>query len=143
MISENIIIQIIINLGSIASALTGYIIWSWKNTKRLEEKRQDERLEDRNTVKRDNDSRRQELEETQKVLSRQLKDLETKIDMLTDLQMGNVESLSLLFESVILQFEAFRKSGLLNGESERQEKKIKEFLTKRASMSLKPEEEDK
>ena len=68
-----------------------------------------------------------------------LEKMDKKIDNLYDHQSTNAEAISLIFESDMIQFEAFRKSGLLNGESEKQEQKLQAFLQKRLKYTMTPE----
>lgn len=141
-LTENVLIQIIIVIGSLLSAGVGYIIWNRKDKKRREEKEEDYRRELRKEAQEREERQNQDSKEQTKLIMRRLDKMEDKIDNLYEYQSTNAEAISLIFESDMIQFEAFRKSGLLNGESERQEQKLNAFLQKRLKSEITPSKED-
>lgn len=141
-LTENVLIQIIIVIGSLLSAGVGYIIWNRKDKKRREEKEEDYRRELRKEAQEREERQNQDSKEQTKLIMRRLDKMEDKIDNLYEYQTTNAEAISLIFESDMIQFEAFRKSGLLNGESERQEQKLKAFLQKNLKSEITPSKED-
>lgn len=141
-LTENVLIQIIIVIGSLLSAGVGYIIWNRKDKKRREEKEEDYRRELRKEAQEREERQNQDSKEQTKLIMKRLDKMEDKIDNLYQYQTTNAETISLIFESDMIQFEAFRKSGLLNGESERQEQKLKAFLQKNLKSEITPSKED-
>ena len=141
-LTENVLIQIIIVIGSLLSAGVGYIIWNRKDKKRREEKEEDYRRELRKEAQEREERQNQDSKEQTKLIMKRLDKMEDKIDNLYEYQTTNAEAISLIFESDMIQFEAFRKSGLLNGESERQEQKLKAFLQKNLKSEITPSKED-
>lgn len=141
-LTENVLIQIIIVIGSLLSAGVGYIIWNRKDKKRREEKEEDYRRELRKEAQEREERQNQDSKEQTKLIMRRLDKMENKIDHLYEYQSTNAEAISLIFESDMIQFEAFRKSGLLNGESERQEQKLNAFLQKRLKSEITPSKEN-
>lgn len=141
-LTENVLIQIIIVIGSLLSAGVGYIIWNRKDKKRREEKEEDYRRELRKEAQEREERQNQDSKEQTKLIMKRLDKMEDKIDHLYEYQSTNAEAISLIFESDMIQFEAFRKSGLLNGESERQEQKLNAFLQKRLKSEITPSKED-
>lgn len=141
-LTENVLIQIIIVIGSLLSAGVGYIIWNRKDKKRREEKEEDYRRELRKEAQEREERQNQDSKEQTKLIMKRLDKMEDKIDNLYQYQTTNAEAISLIFESDMIQFEAFRKSGLLNGESERQEQKLNAFLQKRLKSEITPSKED-
>ena len=137
-LTENVLIQI----GSLLSAGVGYIIWNRKDKKRREEKEEDYRRELRKEAQEREERQNQDSKEQTKLIMKRLDKMEDKIDHLYEYQSTNAEAISLIFESDMIQFEAFRKSGLLNGESERQEQKLNAFLQKRLKSEITPSKED-
>ena len=141
-LTENVLIQIIIVIGSLLSAGVGYIIWNRKDKKRREEKEEDYRRELRKEAQEREERQNQDSKEQTKLIMRRLDKMEDKIDNLYEYQSTNAEAISLIFESDMIQFEAFRKSGLLNGESEKQEQKLKAFLQRNLKSEITPSKED-
>ena len=141
-LTENVLIQIIIVIGSLLSAGGGYISWNRKDKKRREEKEEDYRRELRKEAQEREERQNQDSKEQTKLIMKRLDKMEDKIDNLYEYQTTNAEAISLIFESDMIQFEAFRKSGLLNGESERQEQKLKAFLQKNLKSEITPSKED-
>ena len=145
LLTEGVLTQIIITAGGILSlilsSLIGYIIWNKKDKKRREEKAEEHQEElRREAQEREERQNKDSREQTERVLSR-LNEMDSKIDTLYEHQSTNAEAISLIFESDMIQFEAFRKSGLLNGDSERQEQKLNAFLQKRLKYTMTPERE--
>lgn len=134
-IPESVQVQLIVTIGGFISAIIAYIISTKRDKKRREEKDEDYRREMRQEA-----SNRVEAQ-TDKIMSR-LDRIEDKVDDLYKYQDTNSEAISLMFESDMIQFEAFRRSGLLNGESERQEQKMNEFLQKKLKMNITPKGRD-
>lgn len=141
-LTENVLIQIIVVIGSLLSAGVGYIIWNRKDKKRREEKEEDYRRELRKEAQEREERQNQDSKEQTKLIMKRLDKMEDKIDNLYEYQTTNAEAISLIFESDMIQFEAFRKSGLLNGESEKQEQKLKAFLQKNLKSEITPSKED-
>lgn len=141
-LTENVLIQIIIVIGSLLSAGVGYIIWNRKDKKRREEKEEDYRRELRKEAQEREERQNQDSKEQTKLIMKRLDKMEDKIDNLYEYQTTNAEAISLIFESDMIQFEAFRKSGLLNGESERQEQKLKAFLQRNLKSEITPSKEN-
>lgn len=141
-LTENVLIQIIIVIGSLLSAGVGYIIWNRKDKKRREEKEEDYRRELRKEAQEREERQNQDSKEQTKLIMKRLDKMENKIDNLYQYQTTNAEAISLIFESDMIQFEAFRKSGLLNGESEKQEQKLKAFLQRNLKSEITPSKED-
>lgn len=141
-LTENVLIQIIIVIGSLLSAGVGYIIWNRKDRKRREEKEEDYRRELRKEAQEREERQNQDSKEQTKLIMKRLDKMEDKIDNLYEYQSTNAEAISLIFESDMIQFEAFRKSGLLNGESERQEQKLKAFLQRNLKSEITPSKGD-
>lgn len=141
MLTENVLIQIIITAGGILSAAVGYIIWNKKDKKRKEEKEDDYRRELRKEAQEREERQNQDSRNQTKVILSRLDKMEDKIDNLYEYQNTNAEAIALIFESDMIQFDAFRRSGLLNGESERQEAKLNAFLQKRLRNEITPRED--
>lgn len=144
MMTENVLIQLIVVFGgilaSLVSALIGYVIWNWKDRKRKEEKRQDERREDQKILRDQNEERRTDLLKMEGRFNTTLSRIEDKLDQVQDFQNTTAEAIGLIFESDIVQFDAFHKSGLMNGESEKQKEKIEVFFKDKMTNFLKPRE---
>ena len=134
-IPESVQVQLIVTIGGFISAIIAYIISTKRDKKRREEKDEDYRREMRQEASNRVDA------QTDKIMSR-LDRIEDKVDDLYKYQDTNSEAISLMFESDMIQFEAFRRSGLLNGESERQEQKMNEFLQKKLKMNITPKGRD-
>ena len=141
MLTENVLIQRIITAGGILSAAVGYIIWNKKDKKRKEEKEDDYRRELRKEAQEREERQNQDSRNQTKVILSRLDKMEDKIDNLYEYQNTNAEAIALIFESDMIQFDAFRRSGLLNGESERQEAKLNAFLQKRLRNEITPRED--
>lgn len=133
-LTENILSQLITVFGGILATLiasiTGYVIWKLKHEKTVKEEREKER-----------EDQRRDREAFNATIMGRLDKIEDKVDKLYDYQSDNAEAISLIFESDIIQFQAFRGSHLLNGESERQEKKLRDFMENRLKKSMKPQSE--
>ena len=145
LLTEGVLTQIIITAGGILSlilsSLIGYIIWNKKDKKRREEKAEEHQEElRREAQEREERQNKDSREQTERILSR-LNEMDSKIDTLYAHQHTNAEAISLIFESDMIQFEAFRKSGLLNGESERQEQKLNAFLQNRLRCTMTPDDD--
>lgn len=137
-LTEGVMVQVVIVIGSLLSAFVGYVVWALKDKKRIREKEEDYRKQQKQTDdEREERIRKERAEQTDKVIQH-LDKLDRKIDDLYDYQENNAEALGLIFESDIIQFEAFRKSGLLNGESEVQEKKLRDFMSRSVSSKFDP-----
>ena len=146
-LSESVLTQIVITAGGILSLLLssfiGYIVWNKKDKKRREEKEEDYKRElKKEAEEREERQNKDNRQQTERVIKK-LEKMDDKIENLYDHQSINAEAISLIFESDMIQFEAFRKSGLLNGESERQEQKLNAFLQKRLKYTMTPEDKDK
>lgn len=143
-LTEGVLTQIVITAGGILSIIIssfiGYIIWNKKDKKRREEKEDDYRRELKKEAQEREERQNQDSREQTKVIMNRLDQMEDKIDNLYEYQSINAEAISLIFESDMIQFEAFRKSGLLNGESERQEAKLNAFLQKKLQTNITPKE---
>lgn len=95
-------------LGTIVTAVVGYIIWSMKQRKA-----------------------RQTLADTKdKILLDKVGDLDKSMKQMMEAQNRLTDGLIIALQSDIVQFRAFRKEGRLNGDSELQEKKIDDYLIK-------------
>lgn len=133
-LTENILSQLITVFGGILATLiasiTGYIIWKLKHEKTVKEEKEKEK-----------EDQRRDREAFNATIIGRLDKIEDKVDRLYDYQSDNAEAISLIFESDIIQFQAFRGSHLLNGESERQEKKLRDFMENRLKKSMKPQNE--
>lgn len=140
-LTEGVLIQIVIVIGGLLSTGVGYIIWSRKDKKRREEKEEDYRKELRKEAQEREERQNQDSKKQTDLIMQRLDKMEDKIDHLYEYQSANAEAISLIFESDMIQFDAFRRSGLLNGNSERQEKKLNEFLQRRFKDSIEPEED--
>lgn len=142
-LSEGVLTQIVITAGGILSVLlssfVGYIIWNKKDKKRREEKEEDYRRELRKEAQEREERQSLDSREQTNIIMNRLDKMEDKIDNLYEYQDTNAEAISLIFESDMIQFEAFRKSGLLNGESERQEQKLNAFLQRRLKTGITPD----
>ena len=141
-LTENVLVQIVIIIGGLISAGVGYIIWNKKDKKRREEKEEDYRRELRKEAQEREERQNQDAKNQTKIIMKRLDKMEDKIDNLYEYQSTNAEAISLIFESDMIQFEAFRKSGLLNGESEKQEQKLKAFLQKNLRSEITPPSKD-
>lgn len=146
-LSEGVLTQIIITVGGILTLIIStfltYVIWNKKDKKRREEKEEDYRRGlQKEAQEREERQNKDNQEQTERVIAR-LDKMDKKIDNLYDYQSTNAEAISLIFESDMIQFEAFRKSGLLNGESEKQEQKLQAFLQKRLKYTMTPENTNK
>lgn len=143
-LTEGVLTQIVITAGGILSIIlssfVGYIIWNKKDKKRREEKEEDYRRELKKEAQEREERQNQDSKEQTKLIMNRLDKMEDKIDNLYEYQSTNAEAISLIFESDMIQFEAFRKSGLLNGESERQEAKLNAFLQKKLKTNITPKE---
>lgn len=143
-LTEGVLTQIVITTGGILSIIIssfiGYIIWNKKDKKRREEKEDDYRRELKKEAQEREERQNQDSREQTKVIMNRLDQMEDKIDNLYEYQSTNAEAITLIFESDMIQFEAFRKSGLLNGESERQEAKLNAFLQKKLQTNITPKE---
>lgn len=143
--TENVVIQLIVVFGGVfascVSALVGYIIWSLKDRKRKEEKRQDERREDQKILRDQNEERKTDLLKMEGRFNERLSRMEDKIDQVQDFQTTTAEAIGLIFESDVIQFDAFHRSGLMNGESEKQREKIEMFFKEKMTNFMKPKED--
>lgn len=143
--TENVVIQLIVVFGGVfascVSALVGYIIWSLKDRKRKEEKRQDERREDQKILRDQNEERKMDLIRMEGRFNERLSRMEDKIDQVQDFQSTTAEAIGLIFESDVIQFDAFHRSGLMNGESEKQREKIEMFFKEKMTNFMKPKED--
>lgn len=143
--TENVVIQLIVVFGGVfascVSALVGYIIWSLKDRKRKEEKRQDERREDQKILRDQNEERKMDLIKMEGRFNERLSRMEDKIDQVQDFQSTTAEAIGLIFESDVIQFDAFHRSGLMNGESEKQREKIEMFFKEKMTNFMKPKED--
>ena len=143
--TENVVIQLIVVFGGVfascVSALVGYIIWSLKDRKRKEEKRQDERREDQKILRDQNEERKNDLIRMEGRFNERLSRMEDKIDQVQDFQSTTAEAIGLIFESDVIQFDAFHRSGLMNGESEKQREKIEMFFKEKMTNFMKPKED--
>lgn len=143
--TENVVIQLIVVFGGVfascVSALVGYIIWSLKDRKRKEEKRQDERREDQKILRDQNEERKEDLIKMEGRFNERLSRMEDKIDQVQDFQSTTAEAIGLIFESDVIQFDAFHRSGLMNGESEKQREKIEMFFKEKMTNFMKPKED--
>lgn len=143
--TENVVIQLIVVFGGVfascVSALVGYIIWSLKDRKRKEEKRQDERREDQKILRDQNEERKMDLIKMEGRFNERLSRMEDKIDQVQDFQTTTAEAIGLIFESDVIQFDAFHRSGLMNGESEKQREKIEMFFKEKMTNFMKPKED--
>ena len=143
--TENVVIQLIVVYGGVfascVSALVGYIIWSLKDRKRKEEKRQDERREDQKILRDQNEERKMDLIKMEGRFNERLSRMEDKIDQVQDFQSTTAEAIGLIFESDVIQFDAFHRSGLMNGESEKQREKIEMFFKEKMTNFMKPKED--
>lgn len=142
--TENVVIQLIVVFGGVfascVSALVGYIIWGLKDRKRKEEKRQDERREDQKILRDQNEERKNDLIRMEGRFNERLSRMEDKIDQVQDFQSTTAEAIGLIFESDVIQFDAFHRSGLMNGESEKQREKIEMFFKEKMTNFMKPKE---
>lgn len=145
MMTENVVIQLIVVFGGVfascVSALVGYIIWSLKDRKRKEEKRLDERREDQKILRDQNEERKTDLLKMEGRFNERLSRMEDKIDQVQDFQTTTAEAIGLIFESDVIQFDAFHRSGLMNGESEKQREKIEMFFKEKMTNFMKPKED--
>lgn len=143
--TENVVVQLIVVFGGVfascVSALVGYIIWGLKDRKRKEEKRQDERREDQKILRDQNEERKKDLIKMEGRFNERLSRMENKIDQVQDFQSTTAEAIGLIFESDVVQFDAFHKSGLMNGESEKQKEKIEMFFKEKMTNFMKPKED--
>lgn len=143
--TENVVIQLIVVFGGVfascVSALVGYIIWGLKDRKRKEEKRQDERREDQKILRDQNEERKTDLLKMEGRFNERLSRMEDKIDQVQDFQTTTAEAIGLIFESDVIQFDAFHRSGLMNGESEKQREKIEMFFKEKMTNFMKPKED--
>lgn len=143
--TENVVIQLIVVFGGVfascVSALVGYIIWGLKDRKRKEEKRQDERREDQKILRDQNEERKNDLIRMEGRFNERLSRMEDKIDQVQDFQSTTAEAIGLIFESDVIQFDAFHRSGLMNGESEKQREKIEMFFKEKMTNFMKPRED--
>lgn len=143
--TENVVIQLIVVFGGVfascVSALVGYIIWGLKDRKRKEEKRQDERREDQKILRDQNEERKNDLIRMEGRFNERLSRMEDKIDQVQDFQSTTAEAIGLIFESDVIQFDAFHRSGLMNGESEKQREKIEMFFKEKMTNFMKPKED--
>ena len=110
-LTENVLIQIIITAGGILSAAVGYIIWNKKDKRRKEEKEEDYRRELRKEAQEREERQNQDSKNQTNLIIKRLDKMEDKIDNLYEYQSTNAKAISLIFESDMIQFEAFRKSG--------------------------------
>lgn len=145
-LTENVLVQIVIVIGGILTAIissgVGYVIWNKKDKKRREEKEEDYRRELKKEAQEREERQNQDSKEQTKIIMKRLDKMENKIDNLYQYQSMNAEAISLIFESDMIQFDAFRRSGLLNGESEKQEAKLKAFLQRNLKSDITPNLED-